>query len=161
MIVTETKDRVLRQSLIASELRAHEQEVLHRLLSVEYFKAGEKISDSGRLSRDALLILAEGQIRVSALVDEEYFSFTLEECGDIARIATFVGTSVTCVEARIEALTETTLLTLERHQVEALLYRQPQMVYYIMRGLTRYAHRMARRYTEKGDEIFRHLASVI
>ncbi len=158
MSETEAKDQMLEHSLIASELRVHEREILHKLLGVEHFSAGESITASASIRGDALLILASGQIKVSALVDEEYVSFTLQEIGDIARIASFVGTPVTRVDARIDALTDTTLLTLQRYQVEALLYQHPQLVYYLMRGLTRYAHQVARRSQVRGDEISRLVA---
>jgi signal-transduction protein with cAMP-binding, CBS, and nucleotidyltransferase domain len=149
----EAKNCVLNSSLIAKELNLHEREILRTQLVVRYFSAGEEILSVGSLGRDELLVLANGQIRVAALVDEEYVDFTLEACGDIARIASFVGSAVTRVEARIDALTDTVLVVLQRYQVEALLYKHPQMVYYLMRGLARYAHRMARHHNARGEEI--------
>jgi CRP/FNR family transcriptional regulator, cyclic AMP receptor protein len=100
---------------------------------------------------DALLILVDGEIEVSATVDNEPMSLRLNKPGELARIISFVGSNIAKIEATIEVKKDCTVLLLERTKLENLLRTQHHtIVYYVMRGLVRHTHLLAR---HKGAEI--------
>jgi len=135
---------LLRSTLIA-ELRDHEIEILVDLLTIQCYKAGEFIAKPGDCSLgDALLILVEGKVEVSAIVDNEPMVMLLNDPGDLARIISFVGSNMMKIEATIEVKEDCTILLLERAKLETLLDTHHSIVYYVMRGLVRHMHSLAR-----------------
>ena len=135
---------LLRSTLIA-ELRAHEIEKLVDLLAIQSYKAGEFIAKPGECSlSEALLILVEGKVEVSAIVDNEPMTMLLKEPGDLARIISFVGGNMIKIDATIEVKEDSTVLMLERARLESLLDTHHSIVYYVMRGLVRHTHSLAR-----------------
>lgn len=137
-------EALLRSTLIA-ELHDHEIEILVDLLTIQSYKAGEFIARPGDCSLgDALLILVEGKVEVSALVDNEPMAMHLNDPGDLARIISFVGGNMMKIDATIEVKEDCTVLLLERTKLESLLDTHHSIVYYVMRGLVRHMHSLAR-----------------
>jgi CRP-like cAMP-binding protein len=146
--------KALHNSTLVAELREAEVEILLCLLTVTSYKAGEFISRPGDcLLGDALLILVEGKIEVSATVENEPMVMHLKDPGDIARIISFVGSNMLKIDATIEAKEDCTVLLLERTKLETLLNAHPSIVYYVMRGLVRYAHSLARHKSAETEEL--------
>ena len=143
MIANENIMKALRHSTLIAELRDHEIGILTDLLTLRHYKAGEVIDKPDPLT-DALLILVDGKIEVSAMVDDEPMVMHLKDPGELARIISFVGSSIMKIDASIVATEDSTVLELERTKLEALLDTHHSIVYYVMRGLVRYAHSLAR-----------------
>lgn len=152
-----TNDRiikVLHHSTLIAELRDSEIEILIGLLTIQRYKAGEFIAKPGdRPLSDALLILAEGKVEVSAIVDNEPMSMLLKDPGDLARIISFVGSNMVKIDATIEVKEDCTVLLLERAKLEALLDTHHSIVYYVMRSLVRYMHCVARHKSAETEEM--------
>jgi len=145
MITNEKIMQALHCSTLIAELREAEIETLISLLTVKSYKAGEFIAMPGVcLPGDELLILAEGKIEVSGMVDNEPMVMHLKDPGDLARVISFVGSNMVKIEVTIEVKEDCTVLLLERARLESLLDTHHSIVYYVMRGLVRYAHRLAR-----------------
>ena len=135
----------LRRTTLIAELRDHEIEILVDLLAIQCYKAGEFISRPGECSlSEALLILVEGKVEVSAMVDNEPMTMLLNNPGDLARIISFVGGNMLKIDATIEVKEDCTVLLLERARLESLLDTHHSIVYYVMRGLVRHTHSLAR-----------------
>lgn len=152
-----TKERVinaLHNSTLIAELRDVEIEILLGLLTIRYYKAGEFLCKPGDCTMgDALLILAEGKIEVNAAVEDESMVMHLQASGDLARIISFVGSNLVKIEATIEAKEDCMVLLLDRARLEALLDTHHSIVYYIMRGLVRYTHSLARHKSAENEEM--------
>lgn len=155
MIADERILNALHHSTLVAELRDFETQILLGLLTIKRYKSGEFIAKSGDCSlSDALLILVEGKIEVSAIVDNEPMSLLLKDAGDVARVISFVGSNMMKIDATIEAKEDCTILLLERAKLETLLNTQHHtIVYYVMRGLVRHMHGFARHKSAETEEM--------
>ena len=152
-----TREKILvalHNSTLTAELRESEIEILLGLLTVQHCRAGEFIAKQGDgpLS-DALLILVEGKVEVSAIVDNETMVMHLKDPGDMARIISFVGSNMMKIDATLEVKEDCTILLLARAKLESLLGTYQSIVYYVMRGLVRYMHSLARHKSAETEEM--------
>jgi signal-transduction protein with cAMP-binding, CBS, and nucleotidyltransferase domain len=147
MIADERVLNALRRSTLIAELRDAEIRTLCGLLSIKHYQAGQSIAKpSGYSLDDALLVLVEGKIEVRAVIDGEPILMMLEHPGDLARVISFVGSNMLKIDANIDVQRDSTVLLLERAQLETLLGTvHHSIVYYVMRGLVRHMHGLARR----------------
>jgi hypothetical protein len=143
---------VLHQSALIAELHDAEIKILIGLLTIKSYKAGQSITKPGvyyiaklgdySLS-DALLILVDGNIEVSAIVNSEPILMSLKDPGNLASIISFVGSNMIKIDANIEEKNSVALY-LERSKLVALMgTSHHSIVYYVMRGLVRYMHGFA------------------
>ncbi len=148
----------LHQSTLITELRDFEIQILVGMLTIKRYQAGDFITRPGDAPLgDALLILVEGKIEVSATVDNEPMSLMLTKPGELARIISFVGSDIAKIEASIQVIEESTVLMLARTKLETLLRTQHHtIVYYVMRGLVRHTHLLARHKGAGAEEIGKH-----
>ncbi len=154
MITNENIMEALRRSTLIAELRESEIKILLGLLTMQHYKAGEFIARPGAcLLNDALLILVDGKIEVSSLVGNEAMVMHLKDPGDLARILSFVGSNIMKIDATIEAKADCTFLLLEREKLESLLATHHSIVYYVMRGVVRYTHCLARHKSAETEEM--------
>ncbi len=154
MIVNESIIHALHQSALVSEFRESEIGILLPLLSTRHYRRGEFIARPGTCDlTDALLILVEGRVEVSAMVEEEPMVMHLKDPGDIARVISFVGSNMMKIDATIEVIEDCTVLLLEREKLETLLDTHPVIVYNVMRGLVRFAHSLARHKSAETQEL--------
>lgn len=154
MITDENIITALHHSTLIAELRDSEIEILIGLLTIQRYKAGEFIAKPGDCPlRDALLILVEGKVEVSAIVDNEPMVMLLKDSGDLARIISFVGSNMMKIDATIEVKEDCAVLLLERAKLETLLDTHHSIVYYVMRGLVRYMHSLARHKSAETEEM--------
>jgi len=147
MIADERVLNALCRSTLIAELRDTEIRILCGLLTIRNYQAGQSIAKLGDHSlSDALLILVDGKIEVSAIVNSDPILMTLENPGDLARVISFVGSNMLKIDANIDVRQDSTVLLLERAQLETLLgTSHHSIVYYVMRGLVRHMHGLARR----------------
>jgi CRP-like cAMP-binding protein len=154
MVPDERVLRALHNSRLVENLSNSEINVLTSLMSVQYFEARELIAElDDDALKDALMILVEGEVEVTATVDSEPVSLHLEAPGDLARIISFVGGNMMNVSARIKVKKDSAVLLLQRSRLETLLYSHPSIVYCVMRNLVRHVHGVARRKNAEKEEM--------
>ena len=154
MIPDERILKALYNSGLVENLREFEINVLAELITVQYFEAREfavELYDS--LFKESLMILVEGEIEVSALVNNEPVLLNLETPGDLARIISFVGGNMMNVSARIKVRKDSAVLLLQRARLESLLHSHPSIVYCVMRNLVRHVHGVARRKNAEKEQL--------
>ena len=150
--------RVLHNSRLVENLRDFEIHVLANLITVQYFEAKEfVIAQDDEPLKNALIILVEGEIELSAMVDNEPVSLHLEAPGDLARVISFVGGNMMSISARIQVKRNSTVLLLRRDKLEILLHSHPSIVYCVMRNLVRHVHSVARRKNAEREELSNYL----
>jgi CRP/FNR family cyclic AMP-dependent transcriptional regulator len=144
--------RALRNSRLVDNLNEPEIDILAGLMTVQYFEAQDFVDglDDAPL-KDALMILVEGKIEVSALVRDEPVSLYLVSSGDIARIISFVGDNMINVNAVIKIKQDSAVLLLQRSRLETLLNSHPSIVYGVLRNLVLHVHGVARRKSAEGE----------
>jgi CRP/FNR family cyclic AMP-dependent transcriptional regulator len=146
--------QTLHNSTLTEELRDAEIESLSRIIEVKEYKAGAVLVQPGddRL-KNALIILASGEVEANANVGGEQATLHLLQPGDLAGIITFVGGNVAQISATVVAKTDCKVLLLERSKFESLLNSQPAIVYYVMRGIVRHTHGIVRRMNMQSVEM--------
>jgi CRP-like cAMP-binding protein len=146
--------QTLHNSTLTEELRDAEIESLARIIDVKEYKAGAILVQPGddRL-KNALIILANGEVEANATVGGEQATLHLLQPGDLAGIITFVGGNVAQISATVVAKTNCQVLVLERSRFESLLNSQPAIVYYVMRGIVRHTHGIVRRMNMQSVEM--------
>jgi CRP-like cAMP-binding protein len=153
-----TKDDLIIQTLhnstLTEELRDAEIESLARIIEIREYKAGEILVQPGdtRL-KNALVILAHGEVEATVTIGREQVTLHLLEPGDLAGIITFVGGNITQISATIIAKSDSKVLILDRSKFETLLNSQPAIVYYVMRGVVRHVHGIVRRMNTQSVEM--------
>ena len=148
----------LHNSRMVENLSDSEIEILTSLLTVQYFETKEFIVElDDEPLKSSLMILVEGRIEVSALVDNQPVLLQLETPGDLARIISFVGGNTMSVRARIKIKKDSTVLLLQRSKLETLLHSHPSIVYGVMKNLVRHVHGVARRKNAEMEEMSNYL----
>lgn len=144
----------LRNSRLVDNLREFEINALTNLIDVQYFEVKELVVelDDDPL-KDALMILVEGEIEVSAMVGNEPVSLHLEAPGDLARVISFVGGTIMNISTRIIVKKNSAVLLLQRSKLETLLHSHPSIVYCVLRNLVLHVHGVARRKNAEKEEM--------
>ena len=154
-------DRVLNalhNSRMVENLSDPEIEILASLITIQYFETKEFIVElEDEPLKSSLMILVEGKIEVSALVDNQSVLLQLETPGDLARIISFVGGNTMNVRVRIKIKKDSTVLLLQRSKLETLLHSHPSIVYGVMKNLVRHVHGVARRKNAEMEEMSNYL----
>ncbi len=146
MIPDERVLKALHNSGLVENLRDFEINLLANLFTIQFFNVQEFILGPGGDSlKDALMILVEGEVEVSASVDNEPVLLHLETSGDLARIISFVGGNMMSISARIKVKKDSAVILLQRSNLETLLHSHPLIVYCVMSNLVRHVHGVARR----------------
>jgi CRP/FNR family cyclic AMP-dependent transcriptional regulator len=153
MIPDERILTALQNSRLVENLRDFEVNVLTSLLSLQYFEAKELIAELDDSMKDALMILVEGEVEVSAMVGSESVLLQLKTPGDMARIISFVGSNIVDISARIKVKKDSAVLLLQRCRLETLLHTHPSIVYCVMRNLIQHVHAVARRKNAENAEM--------
>lgn len=144
----------LHNSRLVKNLLDSEIHILTRLITVKYFEVKElNVELDDDPLKDALMILVEGEIEVSAMVGNEPVSLHLEAPGDLARIISFVGGNIMNVSAKIKVKKDSAVLLLQRSKLETLLNSHPSIVYCVMRNLVLHVHAVARRKNAEKEEM--------
>ena len=161
MIPGKLLTRALLNSRMVDNLSQSEIEILTSLITVQYFEAQECVNELDDLPfKDALMILVEGEIEVSALVSNEPVSLHLEAPGDMARIISFVGGDMMNVNSLVRIRQDSAVLLLQRSRLETLLSSNPSIVYGVLRNLVLHVHGLARRKSAEGELMKNYLYGV-
>ena len=146
--------QTLRNSTLTEELRDAEIEALAGIVTVQEYKKGEFLVQPGDSKlRNALMILATGQVEANATIGSEKATLHLLQPGDLAGIITFVGGTAAQISATVVAKTNCKVLLLERSHLESFLSTNPAIVYYVMRGVVRHVHGIVRRMNMQSVEM--------
>jgi len=161
MIPDERILRALFNSGILDNLRDFEINVLASLLTIKYFEPGMISAELNDVAlKNALMILIEGEIDISATVNNELVTLHLEAPGDMARIMSFVGGTGTNISAAINVRKNSAVLVLQRSKLETLMHSHPSIAYYVMRNLVGYVHGVARRRYAENEQLSNYLFSM-
>ena len=146
--------QTLRNSTLTEELRDAEVEALADIITIQDYKKGEYLVKPGDSKlRNALMILATGQVEATATIGGEKATLHLLQPGDLAGIITFVGGSAAQISATVVAKSNCKVLLLERSRLESFLSTNPAIVYYVMRGIVRHVHGIVRRMNMQSVEM--------
>jgi CRP/FNR family cyclic AMP-dependent transcriptional regulator len=154
--------QVLLNSTLTEELRDAEIDVLARIMELREYKAGAVIEQSGENNyagalRDSLMMLGSGRVEVNYSARGQTVNVEMKEPGELGIILGFIGGDVSQVSVGMVAKTDCTLLVLDRRRFESLLNGNPAVVYYVMRGITRYVHGIVRRLNRQTVEMTNYL----
>ena len=146
--------QTLRNSTLTEELRDAEIEALASIITVHEYQKGEFLLQPGdsRL-KNALMILATGEVEATATIGGEKATLHLLQPGDLAGIITFVGGTAAQISATVVAKSNCKMLLLERSRLESFLSTNPAIVYYVMRGVVRHVHGIVRRMNMQSVEM--------
>jgi len=161
MIPDERVLSALLNSRLVTGLRDFEINVLASLITIRYYESGELAAElDDEALKDALMILVEGAIEVSATIGNEPVSLRLDAPGDLCRIMSFVGDEMMTIQTRIKIRKNSAVLLLQRSKLETLLHSHPSIVYCVMRNLVRHVHGVARRKSAEKEEMSNYMFSM-
>jgi len=154
MVPDERIHKALRNSGLVENLLDYEINLLAGLFTVQFFEAKEFVTElNDHLLKESLMILIEGQIQVTATVNNEPVLLDLETPGDVARIISFVGGNLMNVSAKMKIRKDSAVLLLPRAKLESLLHTYPSIVYGVMRNLVRHVHGVVRRKNAESEQL--------
>jgi CRP/FNR family cyclic AMP-dependent transcriptional regulator len=154
MVPDERIQKALHNSGLVENLLDYEISLLAGLFTVQFFEAKEFVTElNDDLLKESLMILVEGQIQVSATVNNEPVLLDLETPGDVARIISFVGGNLMNVSAKMKVRKDSAVLLLPRARLESLLPTYPSIVYGVMRNLVRHVHGVVRRKNAESEQL--------
>jgi len=149
-------DLVLNSSL-GAELTDREAETLSALMTTRELRDGEYLFEEGA-SDDTLHVLLVGKLEVVKRTGAgEEASLAILREGEMTGEMSFVDGAVHSVGLR--ALTDSRVLSLRREDFEGIITEDAQLVYKVMRAVTRSAHRIVHRmnteFVELSNYIFK------
>lgn len=141
----------LRDSRLASELTAEQQEVLARNLTFRELRQGDVLVAEGK-SDDHLYVLVSGALAVTrnAGQPDALTLFTLAPGDLVGELSFLDGTPH---YASLVAAGPTLAFGLEREKLESLLDKHPRLVYGVMRTIVRTTHQIQRRLSMQSAEL--------
>ena len=145
------------QSSLGRELSGEEAELLGRMMSARSLSDGEFLLSEGTAD-EALHVLLAGKLEVVKKSGaNEFVNLGILRDGDLAGELSFIDGQEHSVGLR--ALCDTRVLTLKRTDFEGIIETHPQLVYKVMRAITRSAarivHRMNHEFSELSNYIFK------
>jgi len=144
-------------SALGAELTDDEAETLSALMETSELADGDFLFEEGATD-DALHVILTGKLEVVKRTgaDEEASLAILRE-GELTGEMSFVDGAPHTVGLR--ALTDSRVLSLQREDFEGIIASEPQLVYKVMRAVTRSAHRIVHRmnteFVELSNYIFK------
>jgi len=147
--------RLIRESPLGEELSTDQGTLLAPVIKVGNLRLGEFLLEEGQVD-NCLHVLVSGKLEVvKSDQGGEYVTLHVLQPGDMAGELGFIDG--TPHSAGIRALGDCEVFNIHRADFEALMERDPDMVYKVMRAIVRAAHRIQRRmnfqYTQLTDYI--------
>ena len=135
--------KLILQSSLGAELTEEQAGVLSGLMESRDLVDGELLINEGTAD-DSLYVLLGGKLEVVKQTgSEEPASLAVLREGDLAGELSFIDGEIHTVGLR--ALCDSQVLSLQRKQFEGIINEHPQLVYKVMRAVTRSAHRIVHR----------------
>lgn len=144
------KSEALSHSDLCAELDDAEREVLAGRCGVRHLKDGETLARHGEAPR-TLFILASGKLDICKPGREGPEPVYAMGPGEVAGTRSFIDGVPR--QATVLVRGDSSVLTLEPDDFEALLEPHPWIVYKVMRGMFRVTHRNLMRMNKETDEL--------
>ena len=140
---TKVAFQLIRNSPLGEELSTNQSTLLASVIKVGNLRLGEFLLEEGQVD-NSLHILISGKLDV-VRNDQggEYVTLHVLQPGDMAGELGFIDG--TPHSAGIRALGNCEVFSIHRADLEALMERDPDLVYKVMRAIVRAAHRIQRR----------------
>ena len=145
----------LAQSKLATELTATQSEALAATMTVRDLEQGEVLVHEGDTDDHLYVVLAGSLGVVKAARTDNELTLNVMRPGDVVGELSFLDGATRF--ASLVAMAETRVLGLSRGDLEALLDRDPQLVYRIMRAIVRIVHDIQRRLSMQTVELTNYL----
>jgi len=147
-----SKLQLLRESALAAELSAEQAAVLADIVTVRDLKDEEVLVEEGATD-DQLYVVVSGALAVAKRVQPggKWLNLQVLTKGDLAGELAFMGEDPRY--AALRAAGPTRLLCLRRDKLEALLGREPLIVYRVMRAIFRVVHGILHRMALQANEL--------
>jgi len=145
------------QSSLGRELTADEARFLGELMNERALTDGQFLITEGTAD-DSLHVILAGKLEVVKRSGaNEFVNLGILRDGDLAGELSFIDGQEHSVGLR--ALCDSKVLTLKRADFEGIIEKNPQLVYKVMRAITRSAarivHRMNQEFSELSNYIFK------
>jgi CRP/FNR family cyclic AMP-dependent transcriptional regulator len=133
---------LIERSALIADLNPEQCAELSNITTVRLIKNGETLIKQGEID-DALHIVGYGNLAVERITaGGDTITLRVLKPGDLAGAMGFVdGTEHT---ATLRALGDSTVISLKRQDLEAVLHSSPALVYGVMRGVVRSVHQIMR-----------------
>ena len=145
----------LAQSKLATELTSTQCEALAATMTVRDLDLGEVLVHEGDTDDHLYVVLAGSLGVVKAARTDNELTLNIMRPGDVVGELSFLDGATRF--ASLVAMAETRVLGLSRGDLEALLDRDPQLVYRIMRAIVRIVHDIQRRLSMQTVELTNYL----
>ena len=142
-------------SKLATELTATQSEALAATMTVRDLEQGEVLVHEGDTDDHLYVVLAGSLGVVKAARTDNELTLNVMRPGDVVGELSFLDGATRF--ASLVAMAETRVLGLSRGDLEALLDRDPQLVYRIMRAIVRIVHDIQRRLSMQTVELTNYL----
>ena len=138
-------------SHLGTELDDDEAEMLAGLMKTQELKGGDYLIKEGTVD-DALHVMVEGNLEVvKRTAADGTASIAIVREGRLAGELSFIDGKVHTVGLR--ALCDSKVISLERKAFEAIVDKNPQLVYKVMRAVARSAHRIMHQMNDEFIEL--------
>lgn len=133
---------LIEHSALISDLSPDQCLALSEITNVQQIKDREVLIQQGAVD-DSLHIVGSGTLAVERQTAEgDSITLGILKPGDLAGAMGFVdGAEHT---ATLRALGDSDVISLKRHDLEAILHSNPELVYGVMRGVVRSVHKIMR-----------------
>jgi CRP-like cAMP-binding protein len=145
----------LSKSKIATELTPAQCEALAATMTVRDLRQGEVLVREGDTDDHLYVIVAGSLGVVKAVGTDNEITLNVMRAGDVVGELSFLDGATRF--ASLVALSDTHALGLSRGDLEAMLERDPQLVYRIMRAIVRIVHDLQRRLSMQTAELTNYL----
>jgi len=133
--------KLILQSSLGAELSPKEAATLGSLMSARDLTEGEFLITEGAAADNSLHVLLEGKLEaVKHTGADGLASLAILREGDLAGAPGFIDGERHTVGLR--ALCDSRVLSLQREDFESVVDKNPQLVYKVMRAITRSAYRI-------------------
>ena len=130
---------------ITAELRDWEVLELAKGVTVGEYAADTYLCRPNEIAfGDSLAILVEGEAEAFTSSNNETTRLAQLKAGDLVGVITFIGGNPSQISATVIARTNCKILLISRAFFEKLQASQPAIVYFVMRGIVRQLHGVAR-----------------
>ena len=138
-------------SNLGTELDDDEAQMLAGLMKTQELKGGDYLIKEGTVD-DALHVMVEGNLEVvKRTAADGTASISIVREGRLAGELSFIDGKVHTVGLR--ALCDSKVISLERKDFEAIVDKNPQLVYKVMRAVARSAHRIMHQMNDEFIEL--------
>lgn len=151
MVSDKPDGEVIRKSVLGDELGKDEARILAGIMGVRRLNDGEMLVKEGEAEK-TLFLLTEGQLSVASN-DTVVYTMRTGEC---AGTRAFVDRAAR--KATLKAVGSAVVYTLEPEKFEALLEKEPRIVYKVMRALFRITHSNLMRMNLESQELTNYIS---